>query len=287
MKSRTSGKPLVMLSVLLLAGLLFSWDASADITTLYTFRNGCDGTMCWPWEPAKGPLAQDDSRLYGMTMEGGAGYKGTVYSVKKDGSDLTILHSFGEFPYDGEQYQYLLSGGVILSGTTLFGVTEIGGIYGYGTIFRIETDGSGYAILHSFDGNDGASPCASLALSGDTLYGFAHVGGIESTPGFGTIFRIDTDGTDFTVLHNFRDPSIQGDGSFPHGTPLVSGSQLYGTTYAGGSRKKGTIFRMNTDGTGYSILHSFGDGTIEYDGIFPTSSLILSPKLSDWIKLKS
>ena len=42
---------------------------------------------------------------------------------------------------------------------------------GCGTVFKVNTDGSGYTVLKKFNGNDGAYPAAGLVLSGTTLYG--------------------------------------------------------------------------------------------------------------------
>src|SRR5439155_18864252 len=58
--------------------------------------------------------------------------------------------------------------------------------------------------LHSFvPSTDGYRPESGLVLRGDTLYGATIWGGIG---GGGTVFKIDTDGTGFTVLHSSRDP---------------------------------------------------------------------------------
>ena len=58
----------------------------------------------------------------------------------------------------------------------------------------------------------------------------------------------------FTTLHNFG--AIYGDGSAPL-TDLVLGSNtLYGTTASGGTNGNGTIFKINTDGSGYGIILS-------------------------------
>ena len=38
-------------------------------------------------------------------------------------------------------------------------------------MFQINTDGSGYTVLKSFNGNDGNDPMGELVLSGPTLYG--------------------------------------------------------------------------------------------------------------------
>ena len=48
------------------------------------------------------------------------------------------------------------------------------------------------------------------------------------------------------------------DGSQPLANLTLSGNVLYGTTYAGGSYGNGTVFKVNTDGTGYTVLKRFG-----------------------------
>ena len=67
-----------------------------------------------------------------------------------------------------------------------FGMTEIGGTHGYGDIFSVGLDSSGYQDLYDFtDGTDGGNPEGDLLLSGGTLFGMTESGGIA---GRGTVF---------------------------------------------------------------------------------------------------
>jgi uncharacterized repeat protein (TIGR03803 family) len=159
--------------------------------------------------------------LYGTTYNGGSVGNGTVFKVNVDGSDFMILHSFPTAlifnPYcciwftnaDGIHP----FGGLTLAGNTLYGTTTGGGISGNGTLFSIKTDGSDFTTLHSFTmpinftNSDGTWQSAGvpvagpvLALSGHTLYGTASGGG---SSGNGTVFRINTDGSDFMNLYSF------------------------------------------------------------------------------------
>src|SRR5438270_391895 len=119
---------------------------------------------------------------------------------------FTTLYSFtggsdGASPY----------GGVILSGNTLYGTAGYGGSGGGGTVFAINTDGTGFTNLHSFiNGSDGGIPATGLVLSGNTLYGTAASGG---GAGGGTVFALSTDGTHFEVLHSFSSAVIGGTNS--------------------------------------------------------------------------
>ena len=135
----------------------------------------------------------------------------------------------------GSNFSYAFSGGdggwplgsLTLLGSTLYGTTSFGGSYDGGTIFQINTDGSGFQLLHSFDSqSDGDAPCGSLTLSGSTLYGMTSSGGPYA---FGTIFQINTDGSGFQLRHSF---GSQSDGATPCGSLTLSGSTLYGMTPA-------------------------------------------------------
>jgi len=181
-------------------------------------------------------------------------------------AQINLLHEFagvtdGAFPREG----------LILSGSTLYGMTSNGGDNSMGTIFKIQTNGTGFSLLHEFAGGaaDGAIPYGSLILSGSTLYGMTSDGGDSS---MGTIFKIQTNGTGFTLLHEFAGGAA--DGAIPHGSLILSGSTLYGMTFNGGDYGYGTIFTIQTNGTGFSLLHEFTGGTA--DGAEPDSSLILS-----------
>src|SRR5262249_30697787 len=83
-------------------------------------------------------------------------------------------------------------GDLILSGTTLYGVTEQGGTAGYGNVFSVGINGSGYDDLYDFTGGaDGAYPYGDLTLIGGTLFGMTNAGGNGvALAGDGTIFAL-------------------------------------------------------------------------------------------------
>jgi uncharacterized repeat protein (TIGR03803 family) len=162
---------------------------------------------------------------------------GLLLGSQATAQTLTNLHNFvlsqGGFPYAG----------LILSGDTLYGTTDLGGVYGGGTVFSITTNGGIYNIVHSFTNTtDGENPGAGVILSGNTLYGTTFNGGISSSAGYGTVFSVGTDGSDFTTLYSFTDGS---DGAYPRGGLLLSGGSLFGTTGGGsGSSAYGIIYGL-------------------------------------------
>jgi uncharacterized repeat protein (TIGR03803 family) len=63
------------------------------------------------------------------------------------------------------------------------------------------------------------------------------------------------------------------EGQNPLGPLVLAGTTLYGTASGGGTWGGGTVFSLSTDGTGFTMLHSFAGGN---DGAQPTGALALS-----------
>jgi uncharacterized repeat protein (TIGR03803 family) len=148
-------------------------------------------------------------------------------------------------------------------------MTSAGGSSNNGTVFSYNLSTNGYAVLHHFAGGaaDGAKPRGALAVSGTKLYGMTEDGG---TANQGTMFQYDTSNQSYGLLHSFA--GGLNDGSSPQGTPLVSGSKLYGTTDEGGPGV-GTLFEYDIGTSTYDVLYNFG--TFGADAKRPNDSLVL------------
>jgi len=269
----------------LLARLVLCWGGAYQVsaqtfTTLHRFA-GSDGA-----DPYAG-LLLSGTTMFGTTHDGGSFGQGTVFALNSDGTGFANLYHFTG-GLDGANP----TAGLILSGDTLFGTTTGGGSSGNGTVFAVHTDGTGFTNLHSFSAlnnstnSEGANPRASLILAGNTLFGMAQFGG---GLGAGTMFAVHTDGTGFTVLHTFTTASTNssgvytnGDGAYPIAGLILSGNILYGNAYQGGSSGNGTVFALHTDGTGFTNLHVFTEGSgswptiVNSNGANPAGGLVLS-----------
>ncbi len=240
------------------------------LLTLWNFTGGNDGANPY------GNLVLSSNTLYGTAGFGGSAGKGTLFALNSDGTGFTNLHTFTN-GMDGANP----SAGLVLSGNTLYGTARSGGSSGKGTVFAINTDGTDFTNLHTFESSDGANPHAGLLLSGNMLYGTATFGGAA---GHGTVFAINLDGTGFTNLYSFTassyNPDVSSptnsDGYYPSGGLILSVNTLYGTTSSGGYFGRGTVFALNTDGTGFTNLHSFSAGGINHDGAYPYDTLTQS-----------
>jgi len=219
-------------------------------------------------------LILSENVFYGTTGGGGSAGYGTVFSFNNDGTGFTNLHNF-----DGGIYGFNFNSGLILSSNTLYGTTYHDGAYGHGMVFAVNTDGTGFTNLHSFTDastgeSDGGYPRGGLILSGNTLYGTSS----DGLPGYGTVFKLNTDGSDFTNVYRF---SGGVDGATPTAGLVLSSNMLFGTASHGGGADVGMVFAVSTNGTGFTALHNFtalsnGSYGTNTDGGYPFAGLILS-----------
>jgi len=235
--------------LLLVCLLMMARGRAQDYWVVHHFT-GLDGS-------APTSLLLSNDTLFGTTTRGGSSNCGTVFKVGTDGSDFMVLKEFtgrdGAYPAEG----------LVLADMTLYGRTAEGGISNCGTVFRVNTDGSDFALVKDFNDSEKANIPHALALAGTTLFGTAYNGGCSN---LGSICKLNTDGSGFEVIKDFTDP-VQGGGDYTEGCLpgallAISGTTLYGTTVGGGVCAAGGIFKMNSDGTGYTALKqgSFEDG---------------------------
>jgi len=128
-----------------------------------------------------GYLISDGTFLYGMTSEGGSGNLGCLFKIMPDGTGYSKLLDFTGATNGGNPY-----GSLIAEGGMLYGMTTFGGTNNMGVIFKILSNGTGYAKVLDFSGADGNNPIGTLISDGTFLYGMAYQGG---TNNFGAIFK--------------------------------------------------------------------------------------------------
>jgi len=164
---------------------------------------------------------------------------------------LTTLHSF-----NGTNGGANPSAGLVQGSDGYFYGTTYGSYGGpFGTVFKISANGM-LTTLHAFgtvtneegDLLDGVNPEAGLVQGSDSyFYGTTYYGGTNGF-GYGTVFKISSNGVlktlyDFGSVTNAEGDPL--DGGFPQAA-LVQGTDgnFYGTTYQGGPDGNGTVFRL-------------------------------------------
>jgi uncharacterized repeat protein (TIGR03803 family) len=267
------------------AGTAFYMSADGtNFNVIRSFANAPDANN------PQGEFSVSGNRFFGTSFGGGNNSAGTVFVGQTNGS-VSLLRSFAAVHADtatnsgGASPSALLA----LSGGVLYGTTTAGGAAANGAIFSLTTNGATFSVLYNFSvldsqtgtNTDGAVPWGGLILSGDKLYGTASAGGAG---GNGVVFFIRTNGANFTTLYNFSPmdtlAATNTDGAIPFGGLVLSNGTLYGATFAGGFGRRGTIFSLQTNGLGFTVLHHFtATGSItatNTDGASPCAGLILS-----------
>ena len=92
----------------------------------------------------------------------------------------------------GADGAYLGAGLIFDPAGNLYSTTNLGGAYGYGTVFQLTPNGDGSwteSVLHSFNGADGSTPLSASLIFDQSgrLYGTTNQGGAY---GYGTVYQI-------------------------------------------------------------------------------------------------
>jgi uncharacterized repeat protein (TIGR03803 family) len=235
---------------------------SLQFTTLASFNEFVDGAF-----PQAGVIQASDGYLYGTTLGGGtnaSGTSGTVFKMSTNGVFAWTV------PFNNADGQAPSAGLVQAGDGNLYGTTGYGGTKGFGTVFRITTNGT-LTSLYSFDPgqSDGGEPQGPLCVGRDGfLYGTTSTNGSGGLGG--TIFKISTNGGPLVWSYSLA----VADGTVPLGG-LVQGldGSLYGTASEDGTNYAGSVFSITTNGL-FTNLYSF---TGYADGGYPYAGLVQGP----------
>ncbi len=139
-----------------------------------------------------------------------------------------------------------------------------------GTVFSVTSAGQ-FALLHTFSpGSNKTYPNGNLPggitqgpdgkLYGATAYGGNQ--GCNGYCGYGVLYRVNTNGTGFEIIHKLCSEANCADGSAADGA-LVLGSdgKLYSTSYYGGANNGGTIFQITPSSGAYKVVFNFSFST--------------------------
>lgn len=250
-------------------------------TVLYRFAGGADGS-----NPTHNLVFDSAGALYGTTLAGGAAKAGTVFQLappKTAGATWTetVFYQFTGAGGDGRNPS---SAVIFDTFGALYGVTEMGGVYGNGAVFALTPPGpagGGWTetILYSFrSATGGGRPGGDLIFdTSGSLYGTLTMG--PGARGSGRIFKLTRPaaaGGSWTesAVYDFAGGA---DGASPANSLIFdSFGALYGTTTAGGASNAGTVFKLMPPAGGSgpwtkTTLYSFAGGS---DGAGPSGNLM-------------
>jgi uncharacterized repeat protein (TIGR03803 family) len=151
-------------------GTVFEIASDGKERVLHSFGGGIGSNTDGSGPESK--LAALNGALYGTTRIGGASCCGTIFEVKKDGSE-SIVHSLSH--NDGSSP---VSGLAVLNGA-LYGTAPKAGSKNQGTIFEVKPDGT-FQVVHTFAIREGSTPRSSPIAVNGKLYGTTSAGGAKS-----------------------------------------------------------------------------------------------------------
>jgi uncharacterized repeat protein (TIGR03803 family) len=235
--------------------------------TVYQLSPPVKGSTTWtkkvlynfqPWgitgyTPSSELAIDSKGDLYGVTWTGGEGrcHCGVLYELVPPatvGGAWThlVLHAFTNTNNDGR----LPNAPVVLSSSTIYGVTQQGGLHDSGIVYQFVPGKSGgtYSVLYSFGANNDASwPNGPVLLdSTGSLYGVTSLGGAFNA---GAVFKLSppqsTGAWTESILFSFGGGS-QSSGITPVGNLLFDSlGNLYGVTEVGGASQLGVAYELS------------------------------------------
>jgi uncharacterized repeat protein (TIGR03803 family) len=244
-----------------------------------------------------------DGFVYGVAGQGGANGTGTIFRMRLDGTQFQVIHTFARINFSNltnANYTHegaFPAGSLVLDRNSgfLYGVTNGGGDAANGTLYRVQTDGSQFQTIFTFEPTNGtisgtvdstnchgSVPGGRPLLINDVLYGVTSQGGNDSsncngnstgsTVGFGTIYAValkDIPGSGlidydkFSTIHDFNGTY----GQTPGGDLILSQDNItmYGQTSSGSSNSNGistdlgTVFSLDlrTPASSFNVAYSF------------------------------
>jgi len=231
-------------------------------TVLHAFLLCCGDGI----HPQGGLIEDQNGDLFGTTIDKGT-CCGTVYELipRVSGYKRQNVYAFTSSA-DGSAPH----GTLVAANGALFGVTQIGGSKGFGTIYELVLTGAGvrHIILHDFQGPpDAQTPFSGLVYDGaGSFYGVGDGG-----KNFGAVYKLTLEASSprESVVYRFQS---QTDGENPIGRLVVDGAgRLYGVTIRGGKTGNGTVYRIGGPHE-HRVLYDFEGGT---DGSEPTAGLLV------------
>ena len=228
-------------------------------TVLYSFTGGPGFA-----NPSSYVIFDRAGNLYGTTQSGTANIYGVVFELSPVGESWTetVLYNFtnwdggGATPYSGLIFD---------PAGNLYDTTKNGGSGGGGTVFELSPSGGGWTeqVIYNTD----------QIYAGLTMDTTGNIFGASNS----TVFELSPNGTggwNPTVLHTFTGGSE--DGGVTLSTPVLDkAGNLYGTTYDGGAKNDGTVYKLSPGKTGTwteQILYSFKGG--KKDGSLPPKGIV-------------
>ena len=250
-------------------GVLFEYDIN---TNTYSKKLDFDGILLGA-NPEGSLIQASNSKLYGLTKNGGINNQGVLFEYDVTTSTYTKKHDFNSSISGAAPTASLVEG----TNGKLYGSTTTGGTGNLGTLFEFDVTSGILTTVFEFSGiSDGSNPTGSLFhASNGKLYGLSNTGGASN---FGVLFEYDYMTFTFTVLYEFDGINS---GSLPFGSLIESTTgKLYGLTSVGGINDKGVLFEFDYLTSTYQKKFDFAVDGIGQNPLATLSKVFVCPSIN-------
>ncbi len=222
------------------------------------------------YNPAYSNVIFDSAgNLYGTAIGGGSIGYGVVFELSPTGGSWTeaVLYNFGDTPVAESP-----AGNLTMDAAgNVYGMTMAGGASGAGTVFELSPAGGGWTerVIYSPDNESPywINPGLTIDAAGNIL---------GTT--YSTVFELSPNGNggwNSSVIHTFAGGAK--DGINAVGTPVLDqAGSLYGTTWGGGTKNDGTVYKLTPGRNGSwteKVLYAFKGP--KKDGEHPWAGVVL------------
>lgn len=240
-------------------GILFEYDEPSNaFIKLFDF-----GTNT-PLGGAYGSMISDNiASFYGYSTSGGHTNSGYFFKYNYISENFQKLKEFnrntdGENPFGKP---------LLASNGNIYGLTNSGGKYGLGTLFKYDTATNIITKIIDFDGSNGANPTGGLTqLNSNLMLGMTSKGGINNK---GVIFEFHLNADSIYKVIDFVGSA---NGANPYDDLVISSTnKIVGITKYGGINDMGVIVEYNPILKSLSKRYDFFS---QQDGSKPIGKLI-------------
>jgi uncharacterized repeat protein (TIGR03803 family) len=232
-------------------GMTYSFD---PVSKSYTALGNMDATGHAVPDSWSNLVPDAAGNMYGTTHAGGANGAGNVFVVSASTHSVSTVVSMAFSNLNSH-------GGLVSDGSGNFDLATDSGIY------TVNLSTQALTLLGSFPASAGSDSYGNLYRdSSGNIYGINSAGGTSSD---GTIFKMNGSTHVVSTVLTFNGSN----GATPEGGLVAdTHGNLYGTTSAGGTGGKGTVFEFDPSTNNLSTLVNF-DGTT--NGSTPICTLVI------------
>ncbi len=199
-------------------------------------------------------MTEYNSKLYGMTPNGGVNNAGIIFEWNPVTNVYTKMYDFDGTNGANPRGSLTLFNGIF------YGLTPGGGTSGNGVIFEWNPTTNIYTKKYDFNNVNGSNPQGDLAENGGKFYGMTKNGGANF---YGVIFEWNPTTNTYIKKYDFDNSN----GRNPEGSLTWSNTRFYGMTTFGGTNDRGVIFEWTPSTNTFAKRRDFSGARFPFGNL--------------------